>query len=594
MMIYQEGTRLINSFDMFNSNDIFKIPNYQRAYTWGHNSLNNFINDILTKGINNDYYLGTLYIVKDTKKDNIRYVIDGQQRITTLLLLLNAFRIKYNIDISKYIKRNGGYPVLDTYEATPQFYKLLIASNINEISNLHSEIKNQSLTASQVIYNQLAIFKLLETYDVNSINIEEMLKHLLFVNISVEKEIYGYQIFENLNSKGITLTNVDIIKNSLFSRIKDELYVEPHSSTKYKKWKEIEDNMMNFTCSDLTILDKVKKEFIGNLEDMMKFYTHCKTKKKSITKTNYGISRVYIDFLEDKKIEPLAELCELSRYSDYAKYVFYPKDIIHNYTIGRRLNKYFKSIETLNVKQHRNMSIGFIKQITYQNCSNLENDILSFYKKLVIFHYLFNTISSEVPSKISGVYLDAAIKLYDDNITEPMILEIISDVLESLNANLPTEETIKDRIKKTIFYIKEEVEKKIKIDKREYKVYEGKFYGSNLFEIIETSIDRNVSDFRIESIEHLLNQNESIANYENYKLYSMLPLETKINSDMGKKTGMTLKEKINYLRKSNYFLVKEFVKYYDEKLEDKLGDVQLLLEWKNRFVKILFDVYRNL
>jgi len=593
-MIYKEGTELVSSYEILTSTNIYKIPNYQRAYTWGKNSLDSFIDDIFTKGVVNDYYLGTLYVVKDANHDNVKYVIDGQQRITTLLLLINALRIKLGINIDKYLSRSENDAVLDTYEGTPQFYKLFSAVNEDEVSCLHSEIENQSLTTSQVIYNQLAILELLDRYEVSGIELDELLKHLLFVNIGVEKELFGYQIFENLNSKGITLSNVDIIKNGLFSRINDDDFVDPHNSTKYLKWKEIEDNMMQFSTVKLAELERVKKEFTNNLEDMIKFYTQCKTTRKSITKTNYGISKVYINYLEGDNVVPLSEISELANYSKYAKYVFYPQKNIHNYTIGRRINKYFRGIETLKVKQHRNMSISFIKLISENKCTNLENAIITFYKKLVIFHYLFNTISSEVPSKISGVYLDAAIKLYSKNISENKIKGVMDEVLESLEVNLPTKETIIQRIEKTVFYVKEKLVNKIKFDKKEYKVYEGKYYGDNLFEIIETSKRDNTREIEIQSIEHVLNQNIQIVNYENYKLYSMLPLEQEINSNMGVVVGMPISDKIPYLKDSDYYLVQEFVRFYENEYNENMSDIEFIKKWKGKFVDILYQVYMNL
>ncbi len=435
----------------------------------------------------------------------------------------------------------------------------------------------------------------MDEFNIDEEEIHILLEHLLFVNIIVDKEMYGYQIFENLNSKGITLSNVDIIKNGLFSRIPDDKHVSPHQSTKYLKWKEIENNMMNFSDIDLKILDRVKNEFSNNLEDMMKFYVQCKTNKKSLTKSNYGISSAYIEFLDRETSSNIQnELFEMADYSRYAKYVFYPKINIHSYTITKRINRYFNAIETLNVKQHRHMSISFVRLILLNKCCNLEKDIIDFYKKLVLFHYLFNTISSEIPSKISRVYLDSALTLYKDSISESAIKNAMEDVLIRFNANIPSKTIINQKISETIFYVKEDIGKQIEFDKKEYKIYEGKYYGLNIFEILESSYEENVREINIESIEHLLNQSQIVDNFENFKLYSMLPLEASINTEMGRSLNMPISIKIEYLRRSKYHLTKEFVRFFDSDFFKFSNDVKFVISWKARFVDIIFDVYNKL
>ena len=171
---------------------------------------------------------------------------------------------------------------------------------------------------------------------------------------------------------------------------------------------------------------------------------------------------------------------------------------------------------------------------------------------------------------------------------------MINEVLGSLEVNLPTKETIVLRIEKTVFYIREKLINSIKFDKKEYKVYEGKYYGNNLFEIIETSFKKNTREVDIQSIEHILNQNKLLSNYENYKLYSMLPLEKEINRNMGLVVGMSLSDKIPYLRNSEYYLVKEFVNFYELEYNDSMSDVEFIKIWKSKFVDVLYRVYESL
>lgn len=92
------------------SKNKFLIPMYQRAYVWSEDECEQLWDDVLnffnTKSENDDYFLGSIVMYKENNKQNI---IDGQQRTTTLSLLIRALYEKAlnntNGDISELIKR---------------------------------------------------------------------------------------------------------------------------------------------------------------------------------------------------------------------------------------------------------------------------------------------------------------------------------------------------------------------------------------------------------------------------------------------------------------------------------------------------------
>ena len=77
-------------------NKVFEIPLFQRNYSWGREDCEQIFNDIINSYKNNKmYYIGNFMFYKSsetTPKFNKFILIDGQQRITTLLLLLCAIR----------------------------------------------------------------------------------------------------------------------------------------------------------------------------------------------------------------------------------------------------------------------------------------------------------------------------------------------------------------------------------------------------------------------------------------------------------------------------------------------------------------------
>lgn len=81
--------------ELFN-NRSFQIPLYQRSYDWGYEEINQLLEDIKKVKVESnspDYYLGSL-IVKENDNDKSLEVIDGQQRLTTLWLILFVFKKK--------------------------------------------------------------------------------------------------------------------------------------------------------------------------------------------------------------------------------------------------------------------------------------------------------------------------------------------------------------------------------------------------------------------------------------------------------------------------------------------------------------------
>ena len=78
--------------ELFDGTKIFRVPLYQRAYSWSDKQLTDFMEDIKNQRTNRTYFLGTILLEKGKNEGDFRTIdiVDGQQRLTTLLLLLIA------------------------------------------------------------------------------------------------------------------------------------------------------------------------------------------------------------------------------------------------------------------------------------------------------------------------------------------------------------------------------------------------------------------------------------------------------------------------------------------------------------------------
>lgn len=245
--------------------DIFYyIPKYQREYTWGQREWNLLFNDIIEN--DNGYFLGSIICV-DTSlsamQDVKLEVIDGQQRITSLSILLIALYEKINsykdgfdedqitdlnnIKRELIIRKNGE----SKSRLTPQiqnnnkddYFSLLCEKKLLSGFDKKSNAGNRRIYKAYNYFSSM-IDKYIEEEKIEDENLSVIKKlfeivfkfnSAILVSIEVETHKDAYMLFESLNNRGIPLSAIDLIKNILIS-ISDE---KNKSEECYNKWKKI-------------------------------------------------------------------------------------------------------------------------------------------------------------------------------------------------------------------------------------------------------------------------------------------------------------------------------------------------------------------
>jgi len=221
---------------------VFRIPYFQRAYVWKEENWEEMITDLLDPDPKRSLFLGTLIIKRvetASGEVDVRHVIDGQQRITTLSILLRAVFDSLSESEQKNAKEGGTFN-------TCLFYKKKQTESIWHVKIEHSKIDRKDY--KRVIENGIPVeeikkidwenckSKILRCYkhfldrlkgisDVDRINLFESLldqKNNLFVLIDLDGDENEQAIFDTINSAGIRLSSADIIKNALFQRALDK------------------------------------------------------------------------------------------------------------------------------------------------------------------------------------------------------------------------------------------------------------------------------------------------------------------------------------------------------------------------------------
>ena len=180
-----------------NDKEKYMIPLYQRAYAWTDVEIEQFIDDILEHS-GKHYYIGSLIVYR---RNNEFEVIDGQQRLTTLLLLMIeielpvdnilsfACRKKADDTLSKYIK---GKEVLD------------------------EDLEQNLVRGKRIIAEKLS------TDQIDKKDLIQKLTHLKLYRIQVPLGTDLNRYFEIMNTRGEQLEQHDILKATLMSELQDE------------------------------------------------------------------------------------------------------------------------------------------------------------------------------------------------------------------------------------------------------------------------------------------------------------------------------------------------------------------------------------
>lgn len=240
----------------------YSVPMFQRDYSWEEDHWEDLWQDIIETcrdGKEPAHYMG--YLVVQSKDNKNFDIIDGQQRITTLSLLVLAVLKNLEILQSKSIDvadnkkredqlRNTYIGYLDPVTLVPR--SKLKLNKHNDSFYQDYIIPMQEIPQRGLNYSEKLIKKAFEWFvdrvskDISNSNGAELAKFidvvsdgLFFTVITVTDELNAFKVFETLNARGVRLSATDLLKNYLFSVVYNE---NPHETEMKKieeRWEKI-------------------------------------------------------------------------------------------------------------------------------------------------------------------------------------------------------------------------------------------------------------------------------------------------------------------------------------------------------------------
>ncbi|WQU15406.1 DUF262 and DUF1524 domain-containing protein [Helicobacter pylori] len=349
-----KATTLLRFFEENQSNQ-FVIPIYQRLYSWKKEQCEQLWDDIIKIGGNdkmNGHFIGSiLYVLDGNTPSSPLLIIDGQQRLTTITLLLIALK-NHSSDEVKILeefsrKKIESYLINSDKDGDKKFRLILSESDKDTLLSLIDKNKRKPSEPSVKIVEN---FELLEKWiRKNTDKLETIFKgleKLMIVWIALDKGDDPQLIFESMNSKGIELTQADLIRNYILMGLepeKQKIFYEKYWRAMEEDFKQNEKLFDRFVKHYLTIKigkipnekrvydafkDYQQKEGI-EIEDLLKdlqkycgYFCRIVFKKEADKDLNKALS-----FLVDLEMDVIYPLL-LELYSDYKDGVLSKQDFI--------------------------------------------------------------------------------------------------------------------------------------------------------------------------------------------------------------------------------------------------------------------------
>lgn len=225
---------------------IYVIPRYQREYKWAKASWDNLFDDLLEN--DPSYFLGSIICINqsdDTLAVQELELVDGQQRMTTLSILLAAVYEAYN-----YVLTEGELPFEAQMERHNLRHRLVLKKDVNK-PRLIPQVQNDNQQDYFAVLKMVGILKeadvsgnagnrrvfkayrhfkdrireYLSTHQDRLAALAALVERVntaTLVKIEVGNHSDAYTLFESLNNRGVPLTAVDLIKNKLLAKLEQQ------------------------------------------------------------------------------------------------------------------------------------------------------------------------------------------------------------------------------------------------------------------------------------------------------------------------------------------------------------------------------------
>lgn len=381
----------------------YSIPKYQRDYSWDSEQWSDLWYDLMQMLDEEDsHYMG--YLVLQTNDDKNYQVIDGQQRITSISILLlaviNYLKTIGKDDTEKQLNRKRADTIHATYignldvltltsenkivlnRNNDDFYKNCLSA-LQEfpkrgLKNSDRLMKNAFEFFSSAIKNQYKTAEELVTF------VEAVVDNLFFTVIIVTDDLNAFKVFETLNARGVQLSSSDLLKNYIFSVADSDKLLSSQIDSLDEKWANIAD---------------ILKE--TQIADFLRVYwnsTHKTVRKNQLYRT-------IRDEIKTSQ-QAFALLQDMQKQADVYMALKSPEDELWQQNMA--IKEDLQLLKLFNVSQPISLLL-----IAYTKLP--ENQFAQLLHKIVIISFRYNVICNKNPNEQETAYNRTVLTLMDGN-----------------------------------------------------------------------------------------------------------------------------------------------------------------------------------
>ena len=564
-MSFSASQRNIN--ELLSRNSIYNIPKNQRKYVWGENEWNELFEDLFLIEQTGAYnhFLGSIVLAKE-KQNNQYSVIDGQQRLTTICILI--------LSIINHLYRISENKIADSYKNTflrgnndgEDYYKIERKdSQIFYLIHL-VDLLDKHLTIDQIKEQYVKIFKTSDKYNEKLlscfvwyynkleenltmtpkkkdylIQLKEKLVNCEIIEIIVDKDVDGYRVFETLNARGIPLEQHELLKNYLYSYLRTKSKIQKLDH----QWERIIQNVTS-----------------NNTDFFSAFISHYCSHLYGKTSKNEEFKKIRNN---TKKIEAEQLLNSLVENSAYYSFILEPSKLRGTEFNDDKIVLSLQYFKDLKIRQVRPLLMTLFEKC-YGKEISLE-ELQKCIETLEIFYFIYSTVLKNTSNIIDNSILILSKKIR--NSVEKHYMQMIKDELNKYV-------TEKEKAKESFRYLGYSNKNK------KFRNSSNKKTMNYIFTKFEHYYDiNNELEPKITSIEHIMNDDETNDNA--CYIGNLLPLSSKLNNKISSKT---FNDKIIYYKKSKLLSVVDFVEKYQNKEAWCNSDIE---ERGNELSEVAFD-----
>lgn len=214
---------------IFNGSRLLEVPFYQRSYVWQEEQWERFLEDLkYVTSTRKQYFMGSIILKSGRtlntweKYSECKVIIDGQQRLTTLIIFMKVLCLKKNennLFERDYILEDDSIAIRHGQRDIDDFKKIIAQDNCELLEN--ADRKSQIIEAFNFFCNNID-----ETlYDRNTIR-----QNIQFVCIDLAEDEDEQQVFDTINSLGVRLTTAELLKNYFFNQNNVDEYKQKWAS----------------------------------------------------------------------------------------------------------------------------------------------------------------------------------------------------------------------------------------------------------------------------------------------------------------------------------------------------------------------------